>query len=529
MAFITNPTSLKKGEKGLISFDANAFIFEANITDSFFSDKSNWSKVSLIYLSPDAKQKQIITLKNDNTDGDFKASDYSKTGEWVLDEIIIHDHYLDTYSVKKQVGNILDNKKIETKRVVAPSSVVNGVEETFDILATDDFSGIDGTDLSVKGWDVSEKSHQDCYAVIQNNQAKLYVEPTTAGFVVAKKWFELDKGTYILKCDVVKHEMGLLDAPAVVMIYDYKGSEITRSTVSALQTNNVDMNMFVKTEASWVTFKYTWSPSIETVSEASFYSQAQNSITFDERTSTYPSVRQRMTNLVPGKTYKVSWDLAHADTYDGLTLSFSVKDPATATARNNWVPKSIINGGFATLYSVDGHYEKTFVATASTLDILFSKNGSYEVGVSQPMIVSNMKLEDVEAVAAASAQIPQTVTIEFAAEGACSLEFAAQGKGSSWTFDNFSLKRKPSTLALSSGEAINWQKGYKAKLWNVQANDWFDTTLFTIQEIKNDLVRFVEPLPTAAKTATGLVLRMPPYSLCSPEQKGKYLFVGQGY
>jgi hypothetical protein len=326
----------------------------------------------------------------------------------------------------------------------------------------------------------------------------------------------------------VKHDIGLLDAPAVVMVYDYKGDEVARENVEALQTNNVNMDMFVKTSASWVTFKYTMNSTIETISATSFYDQAQNSIIFDERAFDYPLVRQRMTNLVPGKTYKISWDLAHADNVNGWTLGVTVKDPATAKPANNWIPKSI-TGDWATTYPTDGHYERTFVATVPTADIVFYRNNYYEVGVAQPMVVSNIKLEDVAAVAAASAQIPETITIEFSAEGPCSLEFCAQGKDSSWTFDNFSLKRKPSTLSLSSGQAVNWKKGYKARLWNVQANDWFDPTVFTIQEVKNDLVRFVEPLPTAAKTATGLVLRMPPYAQCSPEQKGKYLFVGQGY
>ena len=75
-----------------------------------------------------------------------------------------------------------------------------------------------------------------------------------------------------------------------------------------------------------------------------------------------------------------------------------------------------------------------------------------------------------------------------------------------------------------------YESGYKVKVWDTLANAWFSEEVLEIGEYtSDDTFNFVSPLTGELVEGRQYQLRFPDYYSCVGNQKGRFVFVGEGF
>jgi hypothetical protein len=86
---ISKPASITKGTSQVISFNRNEVA--ALITDAYFQDPLNWSKITFYYKDATNVQKVYCHMNLVSDSGTFKVSARAFTNTWQLFKILIED------------------------------------------------------------------------------------------------------------------------------------------------------------------------------------------------------------------------------------------------------------------------------------------------------------------------------------------------------------------------------------------------------------------------------------------------------
>jgi hypothetical protein len=96
---VNKPNSVTKGTSQTIEFNQSNIL--ALVSDAYFEDVLNWSKITLYYRDATGNQKSYVSLDVGGTNGIFKTSNKARVNTWQLYKILIEDFDGGTYVIKR--------------------------------------------------------------------------------------------------------------------------------------------------------------------------------------------------------------------------------------------------------------------------------------------------------------------------------------------------------------------------------------------------------------------------------------------
>jgi hypothetical protein len=101
MAILTKPSVVRNVAS---TFTLNKADLAAEISDAYFQDTDNWSKVELSYISSSTNQRRIVSFDVSNAsptvDGEFFVSDKSQ-GNFLINQITVRDFDGGSHVIKR--------------------------------------------------------------------------------------------------------------------------------------------------------------------------------------------------------------------------------------------------------------------------------------------------------------------------------------------------------------------------------------------------------------------------------------------
>jgi hypothetical protein len=96
---ISKPASVTKGTPQVISFDRDEVA--ALISDEYFQDPLNWSKVTFYYKDATGIQKNYCHMDLVSDSGSFKVSVRALTNTWQLFKVFVEDFDGGLYVIRR--------------------------------------------------------------------------------------------------------------------------------------------------------------------------------------------------------------------------------------------------------------------------------------------------------------------------------------------------------------------------------------------------------------------------------------------